>query len=365
MKFKILVPLALSAFVLSGCLQGLGRDTYTVVPSNEASPHSIDKMLNLPQNITFEKQSYALGHKSSMNAEYFLDGERGFGWTKLITISYGHGVYDMEGWLSAMEHELEKQKSSGAKNEYKFEKLSDKKAISTEIFYPTNNPNLNKFEANLKIYEIKDCGAVNVHYAMNFDKDTPIDTVRKQIQSKKANFLKNYPRIECAQDLSIKSSKLNHPQNLEYMQTNFEKFKEYPRVYGSDTSAVTYFSAQNPTYGQIDVLFSEGLKKKDFDKFLSDTKKDIAKFDKKHEAKIEKLAENKALQTMLWYPNQRRGEKDYEMNFAIIELKSCGMTQTIYKQRLLANSGSEDEVKNLFGKTKTYFLANYPKLSCK
>lgn len=362
MKVKHILTSAFLAATLSGCLQ---TQPYTIVVP-QADPNGIEKRLDLPQSIAFDKQNYGLLYKNALNAEYYLNGEKDFGWSKLITVSYANGVYNIDDFTNALKDTLEKQKSNGAKNEYKFEKLSQNKAIATEIYYPINNPNFNKFEANLKIFEIKNCGAVNVHYAMNFDKNTDIKIVRKAINDKKAYFLKNYPKIECKENNTIKNSKFNFPANLKYMDINFEKFKEYPLMYGTkDTSAVTYFSQKNSDLGQIDLIFSPDYNKADFNSFLNSTEKMSAKFSSKNEAKVEKLGENMALQTMLWYPGDQKGVNDYEMNFSIIELKNCGMTQTIHKQRLDAKTGKEADVKRVFERAKSYFLQNYPKTSCK
>ena len=360
MKFKFLA-LAFLAFGLTGCIE---PKPYVIhIPEN---PNRIDKKLVLPNAITFDGETYTLGHKNQLVAEYHLSGEKDFDWTKLLTISYGNGIYDIDELTTASKNELEKQKSKGANNEYKFEKLSDKKVVSTEIYYPINNQNFNKFEADLKIHEIKSCGAVNVHYAMNFDKDTNIAVVRKAINNKKSYFLKNYPKIECKENITIENSKLKFPQNMKYNGINFAKFKEYPIMYGTkDTNAVTYFSQQNPDKGQIDLIFTPNYVKKDLDSFIAENSEYNKKFDKNREGKFQTISPTKVLQTMLWFPGDKADLKDYEMNFSVIELKSCGMTQTIYKQRFDPKTGSFDQIKAIFDARKADFLKNYPKSSCK
>lgn len=183
MKLKVFIILFVSV-LLSGCRENL----YT--PTQMAS-------VNLPQEIKFDNLSFSKKHEQTNSSEYYLNGEKDFDWSKLLTVYYNDKVNNLDELISALQKTHENA-NNAFKRDFTMDKISKNKAFSTEIYYPaTNDSRYDKFEVNFKIYEIKNCGLVSVFYAVNFDKNTKLEEIKHFINNKKEYFLQNYPKIEC------------------------------------------------------------------------------------------------------------------------------------------------------------------------
>lgn len=160
------------------------------------------------------------------------------------------------------------------------------------------------------------------------------------------------------------------PDNLNYFGEVFEKYTSFV----SDKTILftfVYLPKTKKEYGQLDIYYSPVYKKQDdFNDFLHSTIQENAKFEEKNQAKVYRLSNTTALQTMLWYPNQRwknEDDKNYEINFSLIEYKDgCGLVQVIHRQQFIddGTKDTENKVKEVFFKSKEYFLKNHPNTSC-
>lgn len=188
---KLLITTFLT-IALTGCLSTQPR---TVVI--HANPNEISGKLQLPKQIVFNNETYIEKHRSNFAAEYYLENEKDYDWTKLITISYAP-INDLDAYLQSIER-VHKQGNAQNKREFKVNKLNEKQALTSELYYPDkNSPHFNKWEAHFKLHQVKNCGIVTAQYAENFDKNTSPQIIQKQFfQQKEKLFLQNYPQIGC------------------------------------------------------------------------------------------------------------------------------------------------------------------------
>ena len=172
---------------LTACVNTASNDLGTKLQQPQNAIHA---KLQLPQQIFFNHQAYTQKHSSSIFAEYYLENEKDFNWTKLITISYAP-INDLDAYLQALERVHKQNNAQNNKSEYKINKINDKQAFIQELYYPNpNNPNFNQWEAHFKLHQVKNCGMVIAQYAENFDKNTSPDIIQKQFfQQKEKLFL--------------------------------------------------------------------------------------------------------------------------------------------------------------------------------
>ncbi|MBO4576442.1 MAG: hypothetical protein IKZ88_05160 [Neisseriaceae bacterium] len=191
--YKKLLITTFLTIALTGCLSTQPR---TIII--QANPNAISEKLQLPQQISFNNEIYTKKHTNIISAEYYLENEKDYDWTKLITISYAP-INNLDAYLQSAEQVHKQGNAQNNKSEYKINKINDKQAFIQELYYPnSNNPNFNKFEANFKLHQLKNCGIVIAQYAENFDKNTSPQVIQKQFfQQKEKLFLQNYPQIEC------------------------------------------------------------------------------------------------------------------------------------------------------------------------
>ncbi|MBP5790342.1 MAG: hypothetical protein J6W29_08955, partial [Neisseriaceae bacterium] len=182
---KLLIATFL-AIALTGCLSTQPR---TIII--QANPNAISGKLQLPKQIVFNNETYIEKHRSNFAAEYYLENEKDYDWTKLITISYAP-TNNLDLWLNSFE-ETHKKENTQNKREFKVNKLNEKQALTYTLYYPDkNSPHFNKWEAHFKLHKLKNCGIVIAQYAENFDKNTSPQMIQKQFfQQKEKLFLQN------------------------------------------------------------------------------------------------------------------------------------------------------------------------------
>lgn len=164
-----------------------------IIKTAEIKIQDIKNALNLPQNIQFDKKTFTKKFENQQLAQYYLQNEEGFKWSELITVFYST-TNNTDAFIDV----LKKIYENNGNSNYDVEKINENKTFMSEIFKPIkNNEIFNRYEGDLKIFEIKECGLVAVFYAITFDKNEDENKITKILNSKKAQFLKNYPKIEC------------------------------------------------------------------------------------------------------------------------------------------------------------------------
>lgn len=190
MKLKFLAALA-TAILLSACA------TTAKQPAEENRLPLIESKLNLPEQINFDGKVYTRQYVTDYAAEYYLENEQDFTWTNLITINYIPSQ-DLNAYLTSL-HNTHKQGNAQNKREYKINKINSNKATAQELYYPNpKDENYNKYEADLKVYDVKECGIVAAQYGTNFKKTAKPKQIKKTVwQGKSKLFNQKYPKIEC------------------------------------------------------------------------------------------------------------------------------------------------------------------------
>lgn len=204
MKINIILMSLISVFIFSGCLQ---KQPLPNIPDYLAED------VNLPKTITFNNKTYTLNGQDQFLALYSLNNQDDFvNYTEKIIIAhirpydsidnvinfqiYFHSNILEEAKNNILEYEIKKISDNKA-IATKIEKATDNKAILTEFDYRINDADFNKIEASLTLFEIKNCGEIRVGYYEIFDKNTDINKIKNEMDSKKAYFLENYPNISC------------------------------------------------------------------------------------------------------------------------------------------------------------------------
>ena len=147
---------------------------------------------NLPQNIEYDGQIYHQKYQNEFTVEYYLEDEGGYGWSKLISVTYAPSIKNIDDFITAI-----KKTTDPKKGKFKIEKIGSDSSYREEIYYPEpNNPKFNSYEITLDVAKTSECGRVGVSFARNFK---TLDELEKTLKAEKLNekFLANRPVIEC------------------------------------------------------------------------------------------------------------------------------------------------------------------------
>ncbi|MCD8212905.1 MAG: hypothetical protein LUC34_02430 [Campylobacter sp.] len=191
MRVKILALFAAIAF--SGCALSEGSSYTLQVPSQTDS----FKALSLPQTIKYDEQTFVKGFTNANTAEYYLVGEKEYGWSKLVSVMYDPNISDINVYIKALQKTHESENKS-AKREFSIKKLDEKSSLLKALYYPIkHDKNFDKFEANFSLASIEKCGGVIVYFAQNFPNSYDEKKLLKFLDDNEAIFLKNIPKITC------------------------------------------------------------------------------------------------------------------------------------------------------------------------
>jgi len=122
----------------------------------------------------------------------YLEDEGGYGWSKLISVTYAPSIKNIDDFITAI-----KKTTDPKKGKFKIEKIGSDSSYREEIYYPEpNNPKFNSYEITLDVAKTSECGLVGVSFARNFK---TLDELEKTLKAEKLNekFLANRPVIEC------------------------------------------------------------------------------------------------------------------------------------------------------------------------
>ena len=147
---------------------------------------------NLPQNIEYDGQIYHQKYQNEFVVEYYLEDEGGYGWSKLISVTYVPKIKNIDDFIAMI-----KKTQDPKKGKFKIEKIGSDSSYREEIYYPEpNNPKFNSYEITLDVTKTSECGLVGVSFARNFK---TLDELEKTLKAEKFNekFLANRPVIEC------------------------------------------------------------------------------------------------------------------------------------------------------------------------
>lgn len=185
MKFKIFsLFFVFLALILAGC----GGSTKELKP-----PQTNLAAINLPKNITFQGLNFTLKEQDSISSEYYLDGERGFKWSKLLTISFDKKA-PIDKFKNAFEMILATSKDT------KFElNFTSKDRYEGYAIYPPikNDPNFNSYELNFIETKQLACGLLSIQYAINFDANTKYEEIKNFVDQNLQTTIKSFPQITC------------------------------------------------------------------------------------------------------------------------------------------------------------------------
>lgn len=168
---------------LSGCLNN------SITPPKNAKME-IDK-INIPSVITMDNSKFTMLYKNSSTVEYYLPNEKGFHWTRLVSISFGSDV-------SIEKYEFAKKQVISKNTIYSDKYLNKNDLQSYLIYRPIKNDEIfNRYEVNLQLAREIKCGVVVISYAKNFPPNTDEAVIKKFINDKMPIFLKSIPKINC------------------------------------------------------------------------------------------------------------------------------------------------------------------------
>lgn len=57
---------------------------------------------NLPQNIEYDGQIYHQKYQNEFTVEYYLEDEGGYGWSKLISVTYAPSIKNIDDFITAI-----------------------------------------------------------------------------------------------------------------------------------------------------------------------------------------------------------------------------------------------------------------------
>ncbi|WP_169942495.1 hypothetical protein [Campylobacter sp. RM15925] len=189
MKTKSIFALscAVIALFFTGCKEST---SYTIQP-----PMSDLELINLPKNIELYGSNFTLKGQNLRTAEFYLENEQNFGWSKLISVSL-----DSKAEIKAYKKIFENTLKSGqfGKTKFEFKDISDKEYQGYTIYYPVKgDKNFDNYEINLIQTKKLDCGLVATHYAVKFSSDTNERVITNFIDQKLSAIKTDFPNITC------------------------------------------------------------------------------------------------------------------------------------------------------------------------
>ena len=170
--------------ILSGCVSGGQTPRMQNLGSDLAA-------IKFPKTINYGGEIYTAKYGSEVFAEYYLNGEEGYKWTKLLTVIFAPQVMRIDDYVEAI-----KYAQNARKGEFKIKKLSEDSSYREEIYYPVPDSEFSAYEVTIDVAKITKCGLVGVSFARNFK---TLKELQNALKSEKFNekFLANVPEIPC------------------------------------------------------------------------------------------------------------------------------------------------------------------------
>ncbi|MFL1706374.1 hypothetical protein ACHJH3_05160 [Campylobacter sp. MOP7] len=187
LKNILKVNFVVSLLLLTGCTQS---SSYTVkLPASEL------EAINLPNDIELDGLNFTLKGQNLKTAEFYLENEKNFGWSKLISVSL-----DSKAEIKTYKKIFENTLKSGqfGKTKFEFKDISDKEYQGYTIYYPVKgDKNFDNYEINLIQTKKLDCGLAATHYAVKFSSDTDEKVITNFIDQKLSAIKTDFPNITC------------------------------------------------------------------------------------------------------------------------------------------------------------------------
>ena len=170
--------------ILSGCATG-GQAPQTQNLGGDLAA------IKFPKTINYGGEIYTAKYGNEVFTEYYLNGEEGYKWTKLLTVISAPQVTRIDDYVEAI-----KYAQNARKGEFKIKKLSEDSSYREEIYYPVPNSEFKAYEVTIDVSKITKCGLISVSFARNFK---TLKDLRDALKSEKFNekFLANVPEIPC------------------------------------------------------------------------------------------------------------------------------------------------------------------------
>lgn len=170
--------------ILSGCASGGQTPRMQNLGSDLAA-------IKFPKTINYGGEIYTAKYGNEVLMEYYLNGEEGYKWTKLLTVISAPQVTRIDDYVEAIKHA-----QNARKGEFKIKKLSEDSSYREEIYYPVPGSEFNAYEVTIDVAKITKCGLVGVSFARNFK---TLKELQNALKSEKFNekFLANVPEIPC------------------------------------------------------------------------------------------------------------------------------------------------------------------------
>lgn len=196
MRLKILIAFLLTA-IFSGCAAFQGKAYRSETPEVKKAYSTIE----LPQSIMIDGETFTQKYKNLVAAYYYLSDEEEYKWSKLVSISYYGDVKSIDGYIYGIYETIAKSNEVRKKDEWRsldIIKTSPTQAVIAILNPPApGDPNFNKYEVDLMVADMQNCGLILVQYAKNFDSDRDFKKMRKFIKENKAKILSQMPKIKC------------------------------------------------------------------------------------------------------------------------------------------------------------------------
>lgn len=166
----------------------LGLLACTNLNSNNVVTHTADNAvpLTLPKTLMFRGQTYTLRYQLLFSAEYYLQDEQDFDWTKLLTVTYSpkNQLADFE---QSLRSNFQQQHLA-----YATTSLKPNYLIWQAVFSPVSGDSrFSSYESNLAYTTVKQCGMVGIIYAEHLKpngKKTQLNTIYQNLTQQHAIF---------------------------------------------------------------------------------------------------------------------------------------------------------------------------------
>ena len=170
--------------ILSGCASGGQTPRMQNLGSDLAA-------IKFPKTINYGGEIYTAKYGNEVLMEYYLNGEEGYKWTKLLTVISAPQVTRIDDYVEAIRYA-----QNARKGEFKIKKLSEDSSYREEIYYPVPGSEFSAYEVTIDVAKITKCGLVGVSFARNFK---TLKELQNALKSEKFNekFLANVPEIPC------------------------------------------------------------------------------------------------------------------------------------------------------------------------
>ncbi|MDO5046439.1 hypothetical protein [Campylobacter sp.] len=189
MNIKKCLAITCVAFslLLTGCREST---SYTLkLPTSEL------ERINLPKSIELDGSNFTLKGQNLTSAEFYLENEQGFNWSKLVTVTFSSKA-DIKSHKQAFENSLKSGKFGDTKFELKF--ISDSEYNGYTIYFPIKgDKKFDNYEINLIQTKKLSCGLAMTHYAVKFKSDTDEKTIKNFIDKKLSKISSEFPNITC------------------------------------------------------------------------------------------------------------------------------------------------------------------------